>query len=272
MVFLTHPIMGRFQIYRYLRESGYAIAGRTFDMGERQEPSWMCDRLLTWLLAVLAAVCIAGVVPSAAQMSGGSNSSGADFNGTVYLLGEKEVQVTVPVNDSHLNFSLSGRALNMTLFDEGGRAIEYNSSYRYWRGDHIYSLVFSGRVRGRLVYTTAAAGQQFILPIREPVPVRIILPEGYTTGERALGIARPEPDELVQGINTTALTWYNTTSIPYIEVNYYRRSAPRALSIILSILGLAGAVLLVQYYLSMRRLKRSAGDLDGETQRGLGKR
>ena len=119
----------------------------------------------------------------------------------------------------------------------------------------VMVLVFSGHVRGRLVYTTAAAGQQFILPIREPVPVRIILPEGYTTGERALGIARPEPDELVQGINTTALTWYNTTKVSYIEVNYYRDNALEALAIVISILALAAIALLVEYYFSIRRLR-----------------
>jgi len=224
--------------------------------------------LMKWgacFLAVLAAVCLtAGSAPSNASAIYGRSPDAAAFNGTIYLLGEREVQVVVPVNASALNFSLSERALNMTLLDEDGRQVEFNSSYRYWRGDHIYSLTFAGHVRGRLIYTIPFMGQQFILPIREKVPVRIVLPPGYTTGEKALGIARPEPDELEEVSGRTALTWNNTTAIPYIEVNYYRRSAPRALAIIISILGLAGAVLLVQYYLSMRRLKRSAGDFEGE--------
>lgn len=239
-----------------------------------------------WLLAILTATCLlAAAASSAAQDAGIPNSSlhsssnssphnsgsqkavsfnDSIFNGTTYLLGEKEAQVIVPVNASLLNFTLSDKALNMTVLDGRGRPVEFNSSYRYWRGEHIYSLNLSGHVRGSLIYTMPLMGQQFILPIREKVQVRIVLPLGYTTGERSLGIARPEPDEVVEGGNETSLTWYNTTLIPYIELNYYRRSAPRALGVIFSILGLAAIVLLVQYYLSMRRLKRSAEDLDGE--------
>jgi len=220
--------------------------------------------LMKWgacFLAVLASVCLtAEAASSNSSAIFGSSLDGAAFNGITYILGEREVQVIVPVNASTLNLSLSDRAQNMTLLDGDGRQVEFNSSYRYWRGDHIYSLAFAGHVRGRLIYTIPSTGQQFILPIREKVPVRIVLPPGYTTGEKALGIASPEPDEFEELSGRTALTWNNTTAIPYIEVNYYRRSAPRALAIIFSILGLAGAMLLVQYYLSTRRLKRFAED------------
>jgi len=207
-------------------------------------------KLGTWALLVLIAICMI--------------SSGAQFNGTIYHLGEKEVQVIVPVNASQLNITLSEETENMTLYDEKGKNVTFNSSYQFQRGDYIYSLTFERPIKGRLIYTTHLQGQQFILPIRDPNPVRIILPEGFTTGERSLGIARPTPDEFVEDDSGSILTWNNTTQVPYIEVNYYRKSAPQALIIILAILALAGLVLLAQYYISIRKLKAARMMMENE--------
>jgi len=207
-------------------------------------------KLGTWALLVLIAICMI--------------SSGAQFNGTIYHLGEKEVQVIVPVNASQLNITLSEETENMTLYDEKGKNVTFNSSYQFQRGDYIYSLTFERPIKGRLIYTTHLQGQQFILPIRDPNPVRIILPEGFTTGERSLGIARPTPDEFVEDDSGSILTWNNTTQVPYIEVNYYRKSAPQALIIILAILAIAGLVLLAQYYISIRKLKAARMMMENE--------
>ena len=157
------------------------------------------------------------------------SSSGAEFNGTTYHLGEREAVVTLPVSASHLNLTLSYKTQNMTLFDEDGKNVSFNSSYRFWRGEHIYSLTWERNITGKLVYTMPVQGQQFILPLRDERPVAIILPAGYTTGERSLGIARPAPDEFVEDNAGSILIWNNTTQISYIDVTYYRKSAPQAL-------------------------------------------
>ena len=125
-------------------------------------------------------------------------SSGTQFNGTIYHLGEKEAQVIVPINASQLNLTLPEKTDNMTLFDESGKNVTFNSSYRFWRGDHIYCLTFEKPIIGRLIYTMHLQGQQFVLPIRDHGQLRIILPAGFTTGERSLGIARPEPGEFLE--------------------------------------------------------------------------
>lgn len=211
----------------------------------------MYDYLLklgTWALLALTAICMI--------------SSAAQFNGTVYHLGEKEALITVPVNASHLNLTLFEKTENMTLFDESGKNVTFNSSYKFQRGDHIYSLTFARPIKGWLNYTMHLQGQQFILPIRDHNPLRIILPEGFTTGERSLGIARPAPDEFVDEDSGSILTWNNTTQISYIEVSYYRRSAPQALMIILGILALTGLVLLAQYYISIRKLKEARMEME----------
>jgi len=211
----------------------------------------MYDYLLksgTWALLALTAICMI--------------SSGVQFNGTTYHLGDKEALVTLPVNASQLNITLWEKTENMTLFDESGKNVTFNSSYQFQRGDYIYSLTFDKPIKGRLIYTMSLQGQQFILPISDHLPVRIILPEGFTTGERSLGIARPVPDEFVEDNSGSILTWNNTTQISYIEVNYYRRSAPLALMIILGILALTGLVLLAQYYISIRKLRAARMEME----------
>jgi len=203
-----------------------------------------------WTLLVLAAICMV--------------CSGAQFKGTTYLLGEREALVSMPVNASHLNLTLSDKTENMTLVNELEKNVTFNSSYRYLRGDYIYNLTFAEHVRGRLNYTMPVQGQMFILPIRDPGPLRIILPEGFTTGERGLGIARPAPDEFAEDGYRSILIWNNTSQIAYIEVNYYRKSAPQAMAIIMGILGLTGLVLLAQYYMSIRRLKAARMEMERE--------
>ena len=187
-----------------------------------------------------------------ASMNGGADG---EFNGTVYRLGELVTEVTVPVNASRLNLTLPEKVDNITLYDEAGRMVKINSSQSFWQGNYIYSLDFERHVEGRLVYNLTSQGQQFVISIRDKGPVRVILPEGYTTGDRLLGIAWPPPDMIASAEKKSALTWYNTTKVSYIEVNYYRDNALEALMIIISILALAAIALLVEYYFSIRKLR-----------------
>lgn len=226
----------------------------------------MCKHLLKAGL-IFSALLVSVFLASSAQSQGnGSEPHGSDpfFNGTTYILFEHEMKVTLPVNGSHANLTLSGQAEEMALHDESGSNVSFNSSYQFHRGDHIYSLVFERQVKGTLVYNISRQGQQFILPIRQPEPVRIILPPGYSTGSRSLGIARPEPDIFQDADTGSILTWNNTTQIPYIEVNYYSKSAPVALMIIMTILAAAGLVLLIRYYMSIKKLKAARMELEKE--------
>jgi hypothetical protein len=199
-------------------------------------------------LIVLAIICTIAI---------GSEFNGTGFNGTTYILGDRSAQVIVPINASEFNLTLTENVGNMTLFDEKGKSVAFNSSYEFWQGDYIYSLNFERNVTGRLIYNITLQGQQFVLPIKDHRPVRIILPKGYTTGDRSLGIARPAPNKIIEDDAGNILIWNNTTSISYLEVGYYRKNAPQALALILSILALAGLALLVEYYFSIRKLRAS---------------
>jgi len=178
-----------------------------------------------------------------------------EFNGTVYRLGEVAIEVTVPVNASRLNLTLPEEVENITLYDEYGRTVTINSSHRFWQGNYIYGLEFGRHVKGKLAYNLTAQGQQFVISPKESGPVMVILPEGYTTGDRLLGIAWPPPDMTARLEGKNALTWNNTSQVSYIEVSYYRENALAALTIIISILVLAAIALLIEYYFSIRKLR-----------------
>lgn len=184
-----------------------------------------------------------------------------DFNGTTFRLGISQVEVIQPVNASRLNLTLSEKASNITLL-EGGKSVPVNSSYSFWRGDHIYSIDFGKHVSGALIYTMPHQGQQFVLPMRDSGPVRVILPPGYTTGDHILGIARPDPDEVMTDEGATSLTWQNTSLYQIIEVSYYPERAPEALKRVFAILVAAAVVLLIEYYASIRKLRAVREDIE----------
>ncbi len=189
-------------------------------------------------LAVLAFICL---------------SQAEEFNGTTYRLSPAQMQVTQPVNASSFNLTLHEKAGDLVFIGSDGLEVGVNSSYSYWGGEHKYEIDFGRNVTGDLVYTMPYQGQQFILPLKESGPVRVILPPGYTTGDRILGIARPQPDQITADKNGTVLTWNNPGQI--IEVGYYREKAPDTLKKIFALLAAMAAILLLEYYASMRRLR-----------------
>jgi hypothetical protein len=185
-----------------------------------------------------------------------------EFNGTTYRLGLSQMEVTVPVNASRLNLTLHQEASNLTLLDTGGRMVGINSSYSFWRGDHNYNIVFEKHVFGELIYSMPHQGQQFILPLQDDGPVRVILPPGYATGNHILGIARPDPDEISADKGGMMLTWKNASRYQIIEVSYYQENAPEALMKIFAVLIVAGVLLLIEYYASIRKLRAIREDAE----------
>ena len=205
------------------------------------------------LMAFLMALIIQSAV---------SAVSAEEFNGTTYRLGLSQVEVSQPVNASRLNLTTHETAANMTLLDEGGKMVGINSSYTFWRGDHNYNIVFEKHVSGKLIYSIPHQGQQFIVPLQDEGPVRVILPPGYATGNHILGIARPDPDEIRVDNGGMVLTWQNASRYQIIEVSYYQEKAPEALMRIFAVLVVAAVILLIEYYVSIRKLRAKREDVD----------
>jgi hypothetical protein len=207
-----------------------------------------------YLQALRALALMAFIIPSAAFAE--------EFNGTIYRVGLSWVEVSQPVNASRINLTIHEAAANMTFLDKGGRMVGINSSYTFWRGDHNYDIAFEKHMSGRLIYSIPHQGQQFILPLQDGGPVRVILPPGYATGNHVLGIARPDPDEIYVDKGGMVLTWQNASLYQIIEVSYYQEKAPEALMRIFAILVVAAAILLIDYYVSIRKLRAKREDVE----------
>jgi hypothetical protein len=199
--------------------------------------------LLKMKIAVLAFAMLAFVCLSQA----------GEFNGTIYRLSSTQVQVTQPVNASIYNLTLHEKAGDLVFIGSDGLETAVNSSYSYWAGEHKYKIDFGGNVIGDLVYTIPYQGQQFILPLKESHPVKVILPPGYTTGDHILGIAKPQPDQIMADKNGTELTWNNPGLI--IDVGYYQENAPDTLKKIFALLAVMAVIVLIEYYASIKRLR-----------------
>jgi len=186
-----------------------------------------------------------------------------EFNGTTYKLSLSDMVVTQPINGTSFNVTISQKTDNISLLTPDGKMTVVNTSYSFWRGDNIYRVDFEKRVTGNLVYTVPHLGQQFILPLRDNGSVRLILPPGYTTGDRILGIARPDPDKVTIDKNQTVLIWINPSGM-VIEVDYYKASAPESLKRIFGLLAIMAVILLLEYYASIRKLRTISKQVDKE--------
>ncbi|MFB3764417.1 MAG: DUF5803 family protein [Methanotrichaceae archaeon] len=181
--------------------------------------------------------------------------SADEFNGTTYRLTSNQMEVTQPVDASALNLTLPEKAINMSLLDFTGRSIGLKESYTFWRGDYIYRIIFDQHVSGKLVYTLPHQGQNLALPIKENKNVRIILPPGYTTGDRFFGIALPNPDNIRIDKDVTELTWRNVSVGEVIDVSYYKSNAPEIVRTVFIAVAIASLILFADYYASIRRLR-----------------
>lgn len=183
------------------------------------------------------------------------------FNGTMYWLSTRDVLVEMPASGGRKNLTVMVKANNFTMHNADGRIIPLNISSSFWQGAYTYQIKFDDNASGILRFHIPGQGQQFVSPMRGGDLMKIVLPEGFTTGERLLGIARPDPDqiEVVQG--RTVLTWMNSSSRRFVEVGFYRETAPLYLKMAFTVIGFLALLVAFEYYYSIRRLRALREDL-----------
>jgi hypothetical protein len=133
----------------------------------------------------------------------------------------------------------------------------------------IINLEFKEPVTGFVAYTLDTSGDQsftFVKPDSEFI--RVVLPEGYVTGNRVFGIARPEPSSVTndeKGRQT--LLWISSKMgdrEETIQVKYYTQSAPLLFSAAIIALLCGVGLVLLHYARSKRELEAVRGILDLE--------
>lgn len=215
------------------------------------------------LLVLLALALFAIPVP----ISAGMEARG--FNGTTYYLTRSEAEVTVPVNGTSFNLTLPFKS-ELRLFDSNGSEVPVETEVTFWRGSYNYRIISEEYVEGHLNYTRPITDQRFVALADENVPVRVILPPGYATGDPLLGKARPKPDEVETVENRTALIWASPEKRTMIDVSFYRDDAPRSFRLFLLLLAFLAGVLVLEHLTSIKRLRsvREESDVDRD-EKGL---
>ena len=176
---------------------------------------------------------------------------------------ENIVIIADSVNANTTNVSID--LFNSYSLADSASDIGYTISKDVIRGQKHTYLKFNETITGFVAYTLPSQkGQDFIYIPSSPSVVRFVLPAGHTTGNPFIGIARPQPDETyIDNDGRETFIWYSREDMPKsIVVKYYPISAPKTLLIVGSILAFGAAIVLVDYYVTKKKLKRLRDDIE----------
>ncbi len=119
-------------------------------------------------------------------------------------------------------------------------------------------LNFNRSFTGFIAYSEKSTGSVFKVPLDRKGIVRIILPENYTTGNPALGMPKPTPDNrTVDRFDREVLIWNDPyPRFPSIEVTYYQTESPLALELFVISILIVAIFAGLYYYYGIEKLKR----------------
>ena len=142
--------------------------------------------------------------------------------------------------------------------------LNYTLTQEISRNMKVINLEFKEPVTGFIAYTLEIPGTQgfaFLKPNSEFI--RVVLPEGYVTGNRVFGIARPEPANVtVDEKGRQNLLWISSKMgerEEAIQVKYYTKSAPLLFSAAIIALLCGVGLVLLHYARSRKELESVRG-------------
>lgn len=187
----------------------------------------------------------------------GGRSEESPIQNFVQLVGPANETIASPQTFEELSSRNETSAINYTLTQE------------VTQGMKVINLEFKEPVTGFIAYTLETSGDQsftFVKPDSEFI--RVVLPEGYVTGNRVFGIARPEPSSVTydeKGRQT--LLWISSKMgdrEETIQVKYYTQSAPLLFSAAIIALLCGVGLVFLHYARSKKELEAIRGILDLE--------
>jgi hypothetical protein len=150
-------------------------------------------------------------------------------------------------------------------------AINYTLTQEIRQSVKVINLEFKEPVTGFIAYTLdTPETQSFAVLKPDSEFIRVVLPEGYVTGNRVFGIARPEPSNVTfdeKGRQT--LLWISSKMgdrEKTIQVKYYTQSAPLLFSVAIIALLCGVGLVLLHYARSRKELESVRGILDLENE------
>lgn len=170
----------------------------------------------------------------------GGSSESEPIENFVLLAGSANETAVNPETFKELSLRNETSDINYTLTEEISQSVR------------VVNLEFEEPVTGFVAYTLETPGTQsfaFIKP--ESEYIRVVLPQGYVTGNRVFGIPRPEPfNESFDEKGRQNLLWISSKMEEreeIIQVKYYSESAPLFFLAAIVIL-LFGVVLVLSHY------------------------
>ena len=166
------------------------------------------------------------------------------------------VHLVEPANETVADPDTFMRLSNSTNVSE----MNYTLTQDVVQGMRVVTLEFEEPVTGFIAYTLETPGTQtftFMRPDSEFI--RVVLPEGYVTGNRVFGIARPSPSNTtIDEEGRQTLLWISSEMREReeaIQVKYYTESAP--MYFFAAIIALLAGVVIV-----LTRYSRSKKELE----------
>lgn len=167
------------------------------------------------------------------------------------------VLLAEPANETLAEPANETTALTRTLEELSHRNVtsdlNYTLTQEISQNMKVLNLTFEEPVTGFIAYTIEVPGtQNFVFMKPDSVFFRVILPQGYVTGNRIFGIARPMPsNESFDEKERQNLIWISSKMgerDEAIQVKYFSQSAP--LLFLAAIIALLIGVGLVLFYYS----------------------
>jgi|GEM_PF-2182300 len=189
-----------------------------------------------------------------------------DCNSTTYYISEASVETVYVVHDTTtLEIMREGTAVSSTPEAELSNVVvvnradtanplQYNISSHVARGKRHVVIEFPAST-DFVAYTEMLAGNELARPTSDG-PVRVYLPEGYATGSLLLGTPRPSPEQRFEDDSGRTVLEWNGSNVSAFSVAYYNESAPMVLTVIFTILGGAGIVILTYFKLKITALQK----------------
>lgn len=140
---------------------------------------------------------------------------------------ENLVFLVEPANETEASFESLQVLSNRTELSD----INHTLTMETRRSIRVISLEFEENVTGFVAYTLEIpAAQNFVVMRPDSEFIRVVLPEGYVTGNRVFGISRPAPyDMRLDEKGRQTLLWISSEMEEReqtIQVKYYAESAP----------------------------------------------
>lgn len=175
------------------------------------------------------------------------------------------VQIVSPANKTAATLQTFEELSNQNNTSD----LNYNLTQEISQGIRVMNLEFKEPVTGFIAYSLAIPGNQnFVFVKPDSEFIRVVLPEGYVTGNRVFGIARPSPYNVTfdeKGRQT--LLWISSNMNEReeaIQVKYYMESAPLYFLAAIVVLLFGVGLVLSNYSRSKKELEAVREILDLE--------